>query len=340
MENFDELIAQARSQPLMREALAQLGVTLKKVGHGRNGSTRWQTATKSGKEGDFSAVAFFENHDGSWVAIDYKQRTGRQTLDALGVLTKLYGVPFQEAVLLLSGGHPARPDRKLAPESRTAGAEPPPVERTPFVPPPRAKKHNHAFAYLNQTRCIPGNVVGQLLHIGAVYESNISLIEGRSTPLVVFPIFNEKGENVGADSCSANSQFRYKHICAGSDPSCTWYIKNNVQVATPETPMFFCESAIDAISLLCLENRPGVYISMSGLKDVALESMTKRFGGTPVICTDNDEAGNLFREKHAGYATLRPQYGKDWNDELKHRTEHGLDFALKQSTQPKATRCV
>ncbi len=314
MENFEELIAQARTQPLMKEALAQLGVTLKKVGHGRNGSIRWQTETKGGKEGDFSAVAFFENRDGSWVAVDHKQRTGKHALDALGVLTKLYGVPFREAVQMLSGGF-GRPVGLPFRAEKAEQIEPNP-ERVPFIPPPRAEKHNHAFAYLNKTRCIPGNVVSALLHIGAVYESSISLTEGRSTPLVVFPIYNEKGENVGADSCSANSRFRYKHICAGSDPSCTWYVKNNVTVVTPETPMYFCESSIDAISLLCLQNRPGVYVSMTGVKDEKLEIMTKRFGGTPVICTDNDEAGNLFREKHFSYATLRPQYGKDWNDDI------------------------
>ncbi len=66
----------------------------------------------------------------------------------------------------------------------------------------------------------------------------------------------------------------------------------------------------------------GAYVSLDGLKDVTLISMTKCLGGRPVICTDNDKGGNRFREKYVvgmGYDTLIPNelYGKDWNDELK-----------------------
>ena len=73
---------------------------------------------------------------------------------------------------------------------------------------------------------------------------------------------------------------------------------------------------------------------MCGLKDETFEHMQKMLGGKPVLCVDNDEAGNRFRKKYPSCETLYPQNGKDWNDELKYRVLHGLDYALKPATAP------
>ena len=68
---------------------------------------------------------------------------------------------------------------------------------------------------------------------------------------------------------------------------------------------------------------------MSGVKDMTLEHMTGVLKGVPVICTDNDDGGNRFRIKYRAYDTLTPEYGKDWNDELRYRVCHDLNYALK-----------
>ena len=73
---------------------------------------------------------------------------------------------------------------------------------------------------------------------------------------------------------------------------------------------------------------------MGGLKDETFNHMQKMLGGKPVLCVDNDEAGNRFRKKYPSCETLYPQNGKDWNDELKYRVLHDLDYALKPAAAP------
>ncbi|MCH5183678.1 MAG: hypothetical protein J1E00_05825 [Oscillospiraceae bacterium] len=60
---------------------------------------------------------------------------------------------------------------------------------------------------------------------------------------------------------------------AESDTRYGWKISNHVSEITKETKLFICESAIDAISLCCLTNAPGVYISMGGVKDIIFRHM-------------------------------------------------------------------
>ena len=331
-ENFDELLKTAREHPLLPEALGQFGVELKSVGHGHGGSVRWQTTTKSGRSGDLSSVVFFENPDGSWVAFDNKQRSGKSALDAISVLTNLFAVSFQDAVYMLSGGSPSLPPRTVPPARPIEPAQP---KGTVFRPPVKAENDRHVFAYLTKVRLIPADTVSNLLRIGAIYEGNIKKEDGKELRnLLVFPIKNEKKEMVGADCCGTWSGVRFKHIVEGSDPVFAWRIFNHTKEVSSNTRLFFCESAIDAISLLCLKNSPGVYLSMGGLKDETFNHMRDLLGGTPVLCVDNDEAGNRFRGKYPSCETLRPEVGKDWNDELKYRVLHDLDYALKPQSAP------
>ena len=333
-ENFDELLKSARERPLLPEALKQFGVELKPVGHGHGGSVRWQTTTKSGRSGDLSSVVFFENPDGSWVAFDNKQRSGKSALDAIGVLTNLFAVPFDGAVYMLTGGSPTLPPRTpTVPSARPI--EPVKPKEVVFRPPVKAESDRHVFAYLTKSRLIPADTVSNLLRIGAIYEGNIKKEDGKELRnLLVFPIKNEKKEMVGADCCGTWSSVRFKHIVEGSDPVYAWRIFNHTKEVSPDTRLFFCESAIDAISFLCLTNAPGVYLSMCGLKDETFEHMQKILGGKPILCVDNDEAGNRFRKKYPSCETLYPQNGKDWNDELKYRVLHDMDYALKPAAAP------
>lgn len=340
-KNFDELLEVARTCPMLPEALKQLGVEIKRVGHGKGGSVRWQTTAKGGRADDLSSVVFFQNPDGRWVAIDNKQRTGRQTMDALSVLTDLFGVSFENATHMLSGGSPSMPPKTVAAPAPRATVDPQQVA-VQFVQPPKAAMSNHAAAYLAKTRLIPNQVVSELLHLGAIYESSWHAIRkstghepaGKDKPVMVFPIRDEKGETVGADLCGTYSTERFKSIAEGSDPLYGWRFFNHVSEIAKDTKLYFCESAIDAISLCCLTNAPGVYISMCGNKDITFAHMTKVLDGTPVICSDNDEAGNNFRKKYPQCESLVPEIGKDWNDELKYRVTHDLDFALKPQNAP------
>ncbi len=98
--------------------------------------------------------------------------------------------------------------------------------------------------------------------------------------------------------------------------------------------MFFCEPAIDAMSLCAITNEPGIYISMAGNKDITFDHMVKSIGGTPIICSDADTAGRNFAAKYPQYQFLNVEtvagkgFGKDWNDMLQKLTElgHGADL--------------
>lgn len=153
-----------------------------------------------------------------------------------------------------------------------------------------------------------------------MYSSMYSLSpNGEKKPFLVFPITDKDGTCVGADMCRASTYIKLKSLSPGSSPMHAWGFKYMTERIESGTPLYFCESAIDAISLFCLygkENKPGVYLSMAGLKDITLEAMTDKLGGTPIICADNDEAGKSFRKRHESIQALIPNGAKDWNEIL------------------------
>ncbi len=323
MEKFEKLIYQAKYRPDFESACSKAGITLKKVGRGKNGATRYHSAGEK-----FSSVVFIENADQSWVIIDNSARIGRKSINPIDFFTEILGYSFKDAVITLSGGWQAIDDPEKMVDRPMKKVEP----EVTFEQPSRSQgKANKLFAYLNKTRCIPAPVVSELLHIGAVYQSEYTKKE-KAIPLVVFPCYDQSGKMVGANTVATFSDLKFKHIVSGSDPTCCWFFKNNVDRITPDVKIYFCESEIDAISLCCLTNNRGIYVSMAGVKDISYNSMMERFGGTPVICTDNDQAGNLFRERHADCETMVPSVGKDWNDQLQYMVKNNLDFPLKDAT--------
>lgn len=331
-KNFEELLENAKRQPDMIGALASIGVELKHQGHSKYGE-HYKISTARGIEGDLSSVVFCANYDGTWVAIDNKERSGKKTLDSIGILTELFGMDFDSAVYALTGTAPM--------DGRTEYRAPKPVVKLPEARPPepfvlpekRPQSSWRGIEYLSEDRLIPALIARELFDLGIIYMPLV-LSENTEKPidLLAWKCKNENGSTVGCEyeaTFKYPGQRRYKHIVAGSDQRYGFHFKNLVSEITANTQIYFCESAVDALSLLTLKNYPGVYVSLSGLKDSMFLHMTKTFGGTPVICTDNDDAGNRFRNKYA-CKTLIPEYGKDWNEELQYRVIHGLDYALKE----------
>ncbi len=316
--NFEEMLKAAKEHPDLQGALSKLGYTLHRVGYGRKyNCVEYKIAGGAkGVAGDFSSVVFCENSDGRWSVLDNKQRNGILAYDAIGALTELFGLTFDNAVELLSEGRLTVEYAKPQTTRRISEN----VELGEFKEPQRTDKtHNSkAFAYL-RSRGISAETITALIDEGLIYQSEVeSKKTGKLIPVAVFPIYNQEGTMVGADSIGTYNlqNFKFKHIYSGSDPNYGWHFANNVSQITAETPLFFCESPIDAMSLFELYKYDGVYVSMSGCKDVTFEGMNTRYGGKAVICTDNDEAGNKFRARHKEAATLVPPSGKDWNDVL------------------------
>ncbi len=314
-DRFTALEEKARCSPDLRGALAKLGIELKCMGRLKNGAVRWQTTSKPHIAEDLSAVVFAEQLNGTWCVIDNKERAGKKSMDAINALRLLFGYTYPGAIYALAGAQdPCLPKKEApaAPEPRLPG---------PFVVPPPRDGSRHVRAYLIKKRCIPRELVNRLIDAGDIYESNLTYGEGKILPMAVFPARDADKKIVGAE-CVGVYYGRFKHTVENSDSLYGWSFCADISEITPDTPIYFCESAIDAMSLYALRKLPGAYVSLDGLKDVTLISMTKCLGGRPVICTDNDKGGNRFREKYVvgmGYDTLIPNelYGKDWNDELK-----------------------
>lgn len=304
-QDFNARLEKAKQAPDLRLALLRLGFGLKRTGHSsRYGSTEYRLTTERGVAGDYSALSLCECTGGGWVVFDNKQRYGRLTYDAIGCLCAFFDHSFDEAVYALTG------NGTVTDVPTKAERQPPrAADSKPFaLPPPVEGRYRRLYAYL-LSRGISAGLITALVHERLLYEAVYSSPSGEKT-VAVFPIYTPAGEAVGADSCGTYSELRFKHLYRGSDPRYGWHFKRG-----DSADMYFCESAIDAMSLYLLTGADGMYISMCGLKDITYNGMLTAFGGTPIICADNDEAGDKFRARHKA-AVLLPTH-KDWNDDLK-----------------------
>ena len=325
-QNFDELLDIAKNRPDVHGALSQLGISLKRVGYAMGGE-RWQTETKGGTSGDLSAIAFIEKPDGKWIFYDNKGRFGKNSIDPIAFLREGFGITFDDAVYMLSGGRPSAPIANPKPLTLERKIEP--QEKPTYTPPtPAPDKLRNVKAYLIQTRKLPKELVLPLIDSGRIYATYYENPETHKQTLVcAFKITDENGTDVGCDSCAPQPEFKFKHLFTGSNADYAWCFPYEVEEITAETPIFFCEAPIDTMSLCALSGTPGIYVSMAGLKDSTFNSVSKKLGGTPIICVDNDEAGDKFAARHSDIPRMVAPIGKDWNDTLKHYVENNLSYA-------------
>ena len=327
--NFDDLLNVAKHHPDVHGALSQVGISLKHVGYSMGGE-RWQTETRSGTQGDFSAIAFIHKPDESWVFYDNKARFGRNSIDPITFLREGFEISFDDAVYMLSGGAPSAPIAKPTRLSNTPSASAPIPPKKEYIPPESAPdKLRNVKAYLIQTRKLPTELVLPLIESDKIYATYYENKETNKKSLMcAFRITDENGAEVGCDSCSPIPNQKFKHLFEGSDSRYAWCFPYEVEEITSETPIFFCEAPIDTMSLCALSGTPGVYVSMAGLKDSTFNSITEKLGGTPIICVDNDEAGEIFAKRHSDVQRMKAPYGKDWNDTLKYYVENNLSYAF------------
>lgn len=330
-DNWDELLTTAKEHPDLLGALSSIGVQLQQAGRTPQGGVRYRTTGVTGVQGDFSAVAFTHYPSGKWSIIDNKERYGVKYLDAIDVLVKMYGFSFDDAVYTLSGGAPSAP--------ASSAVIPPAPESVKFtvkleIPPADFTRLKQVIAYLSKTRLIPYNVVKELLRVNLIYPSFYERQASDGNTYVnttcIFPVINERKSVVGIDSRTVSSFSRsYKAILSGSDPLYAWGFVAGQRTVTSSTPIFVCESPIDAISLYCLTEERGAYVSLAGLKDITLRSIKKKLPGRIVICVDNDDGGSRFRANHcAEYECQIPKGGKDWNEILQAHTSGGKSLPI------------
>ena len=330
-DNWDDLLTVAKEHPDLLGALSAIGVQLKRAGGTSQGGVRYRTTSVSGVQGDFSAVTFTQYPTGKWSIIDNKERYGVKYLDAIDVLVKMYGFTFDDAVYALSGGAPSAPAEKpiICPAPTVSD-----TNTALIAPSADYTRVKQVIAYLTKTRCIPYNVVKELLRINLIYPSfyEKKTDEGKTyiNTTCIFPIIDEQKNIVGIDSRTVSSVMKnIKAILPGSDPLYPWGFIAGVQTVSSSTAIYVCESPIDAISLYCLTEESGAYISLAGLKEITLTSVKKKLPGRLVICVDNDEGAEKFRKHHCTeYQCQIPKGNKDWNEMLQAHVNSGGNLPI------------
>jgi hypothetical protein len=174
-------------------------------------------------------------------------------------------------------------------------------------------------AYLCKSRGIDYNTVKQLI-------ADKLLFQEAHTNNIIFPMYDETGGIVGAETCGTLTDKRFKGIKPESEYGYGYSIQGNKET---QYALFF-ESAVDLLSFIDIEflkNKPidsTLLVSMAGLKDNVITHTLNRRNEPlqPVLCVDNDKAGVEFVERvRAQIKGIKahlpqPQY-KDWNEQLK-----------------------
>jgi hypothetical protein len=176
------------------------------------------------------------------------------------------------------------------------------------------KDNKRAIAYLCQTRKIGYGLVKKLIEDHYISQDNHGNI--------IFKIYDEKGDLVGAELCGTLSEVRFKSIAEGTQLGYGF----NVSIGEPTKTLFF-ESPIDLLSFWTLnEKRLTAHrlVSLAGLRVDIFQNILERFcipPGTAYLCVDNDPAGKAFiKTIQSKYSTIKiyiPTTVKDWNDLLR-----------------------
>jgi hypothetical protein len=191
-----------------------------------------------------------------------------------------------------------------------------PGENTVLIMPARAKDNRRVYAYLTKTRGLPGDLVGELVKTGLIYQ------DGRGN--CVFPCLDAAGQAHGAILRGTLSDVRFQGRAPGSDTSYGWWWppagKSDLVTVT--------ESPIDAMSLAVLKPgaRAGHILALGGLHWEAVEGFLRRVKiARVVLALDSDIPGRraasewsewLSKEGYRVWNLVPPECAKDWNEAL------------------------
>lgn len=204
------------------------------------------------------------------------------------------------------------------------------IKTTSATEPPRAKESfnfseiilepdmRRTVAYLNKSRLISYALIQHLISSKLLYQE-------AHTNNIIFPMYDETGGIVGAETCGTLTEKRFKGIKPASEYGYGYSIQGKAEI---KYALFF-ESAVDLLSFIDIErlkNKPidnTLLVSMAGLKDNVITHTLNRRNEPlqPVLCVDNDNAGQGFIERVGaqikGIRAFLPdaQY-KDWNEQL------------------------
>jgi 5S rRNA maturation endonuclease (ribonuclease M5) len=242
---------------------------------------------------------------------------------ALDFLVYVRGMNFVEAVRLLSFDTPA-PPRSPPPEAPSAAREEKPLPALPA----KNTFGTKATSYLRDVRGIDPEILTQCLAQKKLYEGvyngqTVCVFVGRDKDGI--PRYAAvRGVDTGFKGEVKNSDKRYGFVVTSS--------------LVPCHRLIVTESAIDAMSVASIVKRQAgrayelyEYLSLGSTSPLAVLEYLKTHSDTQkvVLCLDNDEAGQIAREKIRELLTSDPDLReralevtdripamKDWNEEL------------------------
>lgn len=196
--------------------------------------------------------------------------------------------------------------------------------RTCGLPQPVQGAYRQLFAYLNQTRRIPAELIRKLIRERRIYQekshNNIVFVNPQRTFAEVHGTVKER---------------KFHGIAPQSSQTGFWWFRSGPHVKCA----YICEAAIDAMSLyvihrylcFCAKQKkdyavfdrlavPALYVSIAGAANKQrVDAVRKGLGVRPVyLAVDNDDAGQRLRDAYRGAPgvfELIPQR-KDWNEDL------------------------
>ena len=189
-------------------------------------------------------------------------------------------------------------------------SDPSQVPPRPLLLPPRDPRNLPAVRrYLYDHRRLPAALVEPLIAGGSVYAD--------TTGNAVFLLLGKEEEPVGAE-IRGTTYTPWRGMASGSRKDLGYF---SIPVLEPTT-IILCESAIDAMSCLALNDRT-LCISTAGARPNPLWLASLLQSGKPVSCgfdadSTGDDMARAMIETHPTVNRLRPPL-KDWNEVLKRR---------------------
>ncbi|MEG1754436.1 MAG: DUF3991 and TOPRIM domain-containing protein, partial [Christensenella sp.] len=196
----------------------------------------------------------------------------------------------------------------------------------PFVlPAPSQNGQRRLFAYLIKTRGLDAALVTQMVHEKSLYQDE------RGNAVFVGKDYNGEAKYAFYRSTLTDTDKVYRGEVGGSVKDVNFSI--NLVGQVPRS-LFLCEAAIDAVSVASMLEYYGknsakyAFLSLGGTADRSIVYHLPHQPQLQVIylCQDNDEAGNVSRQKireklqelgFQGKVIDKPPVHKDFNEDLR-----------------------
>ncbi|MDA8334643.1 MAG: DUF3991 and TOPRIM domain-containing protein [Peptococcaceae bacterium] len=233
---------------------------------------------------------------------------GGNTLD---YLVQIEGMSFPAAVEALTGIRPTPPAHPRPAKEDTSKE---------FALPERAEDDHRVFAYLTQTRGIPGPLIAEVVRTGLLYQD----VHGNC----IFPTRDDAGTARGAiirGTCTYGEPFKGR--APGSDMEFGWHWPPSY--GRRSSDLVIVEAPIDAMSLAAMSAAPNLYdshvLALGGLHQEAVNSFLDRHPEVTRVSLylDNDGPGRTAAAELRLALGARGQVptehypaSKDWNEEL------------------------